>query len=145
MKTKSSIKFLKKLKTSLSKIRNKLLIKLLSRYIHKIIDKIIEQVQTKSKENKEITIEKISDNILIKTKEYQNELVYDMIRKTEHHHKCEFQPEGLLVLIIRALKCFKSEKFLKNSGDFQSRLLNDIFEKCTDIQIDEIKFKKIIQ
>ena len=110
-----------------------------------IIDKIIEQVQTKSKENEEITIEKISDNILVKTKEYQNELVDDMIRKTEHHCKCEFPPEGLLVFIIRALKCYKSEKFLKNSGDIQSRLLIDIFEKCTDIKIDEIKFKKIIQ
>ena len=68
-----------------------------------------------------------------------------MIRKSEHHCKCEFPPEGLLVFIIRAIKCFKSEKFLGNSGDHQSRLLNDIFEKCTEIQIDEIKFKKIIQ
>ena len=110
-----------------------------------IIDKIVEQVETKSKENEEKTLEKISDNILVKTKEYQVELVDNMMRKTEHHCKCEFSPEGLLVFIIRALKCFKSDKFLKNSGDFQSRLLIDIFEKCTDIKIDEIKFKKIIQ
>ena len=110
-----------------------------------IIDKIVEQVQTRSKENEVKTIEKISDDILVKTKEYQNELVDDIIRKSEHHCKCEFSPEGLLVFIIRALKCFKSEKFLKNSGDFQSRILIDLFEKCTDIQIDEIKFKKIIQ
>ena len=52
-----------------------------------------------------------------------------MIRKSEHHCKCEFPPEGLLVFIIRAIKCFKSEKFLGNSGDHQSRLLIDIFEK----------------
>ena len=110
-----------------------------------IVGKITEQIQSKTKENDEKTIEKISDNILLKTKEYQNELVDDMIKKTEHHCKCEFPPEGLLVFIIRAIKCFKSEKFLRNSGDHQSRLLIEIFEKCTDIQIDEFKFKKIIQ
>ena len=94
-----------------------------------IVGKIIEQIQTKNKENEEKTIAEISDNILVKTKEYQNELVDDMIRKSEHHCKCEFPPEGLLVFIIRAIKCFKSEKFLGNSGDHQSRLLIDIFEK----------------
>ena len=114
-----------------------------------IVHKIVEQIQTKTKENEEKTFEKISDSILLKTKEYQNELVDDMIRKTEHHCKCKckFPPEGLLVFIIRAIKCFKSEKFLKNSGDHQSRLLVliDIFENCTDIQIDENKFRKIVQ
>ena len=112
-----------------------------------IVHKIVEQIQTKTKENEEKTFEKISDSILLKTKEYQNELVDDMIRKTEHHCKCKckFPPEGLLVFIIRAIKCFKSEKFLKNSGDHQSRLLIDIFENCTDIQIDENKFRKIVQ
>ena len=95
---------------------------------------------------KKKTIEKISDNIglLLKTKEYQNEFVDDMIRKNEYHCKCkcEFPPEGLFAFIN---KCFQSEKFLRNSGDLQSRLLNDIFEKCTDIQIDENIFKKIVQ
>ena len=30
------------------------------------------------------------------------------------------------------------------TGDHQSRILINLFEKCTDIQIDEIKFKEII-
>ena len=107
-----------------------------------IVEKVIEQVQTNTKENEEKTIEKISDNILLKTKEYQDELVDSMIK--EHKYKCEIPLEGLLVFIIRAIKCFRSEKFLKNSGDHQSRILINLFEKCTDIQIDEIKFKEII-
>ena len=107
-----------------------------------IVEKVIEQVQTNTKENEEKTIEKISDNIMLKTKEYQHELV-DVIKK-EHQCKCVIPPEGLIVFIIRAIKCFISEKFLKNSGDHQSRIIINIFEKCTDIQIDEFKFKEII-
>ena len=91
---------------------------------------------------KKKTIEKISDNIFLKTKEYQHELVKVMTK--EHQCKCEIPPEGLIVFIIRAIKCFISEKFLKNSGDHQSRIIINLFEKCTDIQIDEIKFKEII-
>ena len=91
---------------------------------------------------KKKTTEKISDNIFLKTKEYQHELV-DVMKK-EHQCKCEIPPEGLIVFIIRAIKCFSSEKFLKNSGDHQSRIIINIFEQCTDIHIDEIKFKKII-
>ena len=107
-----------------------------------IVEKVIEQVQSNAKENEEKNIEKISDNILLKTKEYQHELV-DVMKK-EHQCKCEIPPEGLTVFIIRAIKCFNSEKFLKNSGDHQSRIIINLFEKCTDIQIYEIKFKKII-
>ena len=65
--------------------------------------------------------------------------------KKQHQCKREIPPEGLIVFIIRAIKCFNSGKFLKNSGDHQSRLKINIFEKCTAIQIDEIKLKKIIQ
>ena len=96
-------------------------------------------------ENRCTRIQPANQGFPLKNRSLVFVLVISFIRKSEHHCKCEFSPEGLLVFIIRALKCFKSEKFFKNSGDFQSRILIDLFEKCTDIQIDEIKFKKIIQ
>ena len=49
-----------------------------------------------------------------------------------------------MVVLALQIHFLISEKFLKNSGDHQSRIIINIFEKCTDIQIDEFKFKEII-
>ena len=64
-----------------------------------IVEKVIEQVQTNTKENEEQTNHLGSDNILLKTKEYQHELVGVMKKE----HQCEIPPEGLIVFIIRAI------------------------------------------
>ena len=84
-----------------------------------IVHKVIEQVQNQNIENEEENIEKISDKIILQTREYQNELMDDIIRSTENRCKCKIPPKGLLIFIIRAIKCFKEEQFLTKSSEKQ--------------------------
>ena len=54
-------------------------------------------------------------------------------------------PEGVFLLILRAVKYFTDDKFLMQNSDKQIRLLANIFEKCTLITLNQNKVYDILR
>ena len=88
-----------------------------------IIEKVVDQLQTQSKNDEKQFIDQLFEQFQSKTSDYE-EIITDKITEkiksnTKCTCKCRITPEAIFVFIIRAMKYFKDDSFLKKSSDSQ--------------------------
>ena len=113
-----------------------------------IIKKVVDQLQTQSKNEKQF-IDQIFEQFQSKTSDYE-EIITDKITEkiksnTKCTCKCRITPEAIFVFIIRAMKYFKDDSFLKKSSDSQIRHLAHLFKVCTLIMLNQDKVYEILR
>ena len=114
-----------------------------------IIEKVVDQLQTQSKNDEKQFIDQIFEQFQSKTSDYE-EIITDKITEkiksnTKCTCKCRITPEAIFVFIIRAMKYFKDDSFLKKSSDSQIRHLAHLFKVCTLIMLNQDKVYEILR
>ena len=132
-----------------------------------IITKVIEKVQTQSIENQESLVEKVIDKIQMQTKQNEKQFIDNILEQVESHTseyeeqiidritekvllktqnscKCRMTPEAIFVFIIKAIKYFQDDHFLRKNSDNQLRNLAHVFKTCTFITLNHDKVYDIL-
>ena len=114
-----------------------------------IIEKVVDQLQTQSKNDEKHFIDQIFEQFQSKTSDYE-EIITDKITEkiksnTKCTCKCRITPEAIFVFIIRAMKYFKDDSFLKKSSDNQIRHLAHLFKVFTLIMLNQDKVYEILR
>ena len=108
-----------------------------------LIEKVVDQIQTQTRQTEEQVIDQILEKVQSETTKYEDKITENItekiISRTENRCRCKMPPEGIFVFIIRAIKCFRDENFIKKSSDSQIRLLARIFQTCTLINLNQNK------
>ena len=113
-----------------------------------LVEKVVEKIQSQAKQSEKQFIDNILEQVESHTSEYEEQITdkitEKVLLKTQKSCKCRMTPEAIFVFIIKAIKYFQDDHFLRKSSDNQLRNLAHVFKTCTLIMLNQDKVYDIL-